>query len=149
MRKQASGIRISRGEPRAPCELLPPQAFPETAPDPVEREVADSVPMHETGRNSRTVRARLASSCNGWPAPPDAAEFYAAVRALRPSVRQCAIVRTWAREATSGDIVRGWLEEAYTWPVLVAALHRTAAGHRALNELLNGFAKAEWEAERS
>ena len=142
------GIGISRGDPSTPCELLPPEAFADTRPDPVERELVDGIAAHETGRNSRTVRARLASSCAGWPVPPDAAEFYAAVRASRPSVRQCAIVRTWAREATSGDIVRGWLEEAYTWPLLVAALHRTNAGHRAINELLNGFAKGAWPRKR-
>ena len=138
------GIRISRGDPSTPCELLPSEAFADRRPDPVERELVDGIAAHETGRNSCTVRARLASSCAGWPVPPNAAEFYAAVRASQPSVRQCAIVRTWAREATSGDIVRGWLEEAYTWPLLVAALHRTNAGHRAINELLNGFAKAAW-----
>ena len=141
--ERAYGIRISRGHPSAPCELLPPAAFPASVPDRVERAQVDGISDHETGLQSRTVRARLASSCAGWPMPPDAAEFYAAVRSPQPSVRQCAIVRTWAREATSGDIVRGWLEEAYTWPMLVAALHRADAGHHALNELLNGFAKAE------
>ena len=147
--KQPPGIRITRGDqPSTPYQLLPPEAFPETQPDRVEREVVDGIPSHETGPDSRTVRARLASSCAGWPSPPDAPEFYAAVRSSQPSVRQCAIVRTWAREASSGDIVRGWLEEAYTWPMLVAALHRTDAGHPALNELLNGFAKAEWAAGR-
>ena len=147
MPSQIESIHISRGgQPAAPCQLLPPEAFPETRPDPVEREAIDGIPVQETGPNSRTVRRRLASSCAGWPSPPNVAEFHAAVRSSHPSARQCAIVRTWAREATSGDIVRGWLEEAYTWPVLVAALHRTDAGHHALNELLNGFAKAGWAA---
>ena len=142
-------IRITRGDqPREPSELLPPEAFPDTRPDPVEREVVDGIPAMDTGPNSRTVRARLASSCAGWPVPPDAAEFFAAVRATHPSVRQCAIVSVWAREATSGDVVRGWLEEAYTWPLLVAALHRAEAGNPALNELLNGFAKADWASRR-
>lgn len=144
----APAIRITRGGKPTKCQLLPPQAFPATQPDPVERELVDGIPARETGPNSRTVRVRLASSCAGWPVPPNAREFHAAVRSTRPTVRQCAILRTWAREATSGDIVRGWLEEAYTWPVLVAALHRTGAGHHALNELLNGFAKAGWSAER-
>ena len=143
------GIRIHRGGVAAPCRLLPPEAFPDTRPDPVERERVDGIPLHETGANSRSVRARLASICAGWPTPPDVQEFYAAVRAPRPTVRQCAIVRAWAREATSGDIVRGWLEEAYTWPILAAALHRTEARHNRLSELLNGFAKAEWASAAS
>ena len=144
---RSESIHISRGgQPSEPCQLLPPEAFPETRPDPVERATIDGIPAQETGLNSRTVRRRLASSCAGWPSPPNVAEFHAAVRSAHPDVRQCAIVRTWAREATSGDIVRGWLEEAYTWPILVAALHRADAGHPALNELLNGFAKAEWAA---
>lgn len=126
-----AGIRISTGgtaasrypprcEPR--CELLPPEAFPDTRPDPAEREAVDGIVPAETGANSRSVRVRLASSCAGWSSPPSAAEFHAALRALRPDVRQCAIVRAWAREATSGDVVRGWLEEAYSWPILVASL---------------------------
>ena len=143
-----SGIRVCRGgQLPTPCQLLPPRAFPETCIDLLERERADEVPAEETGANSRSERIRMAEICAGWPQPPDAPESYAAVRALRPSVRQCAIVRAWAQEATSGDVVRGWLEEAYTWPILVAALHRTEAGHHALNELLNGFAKAGWTSE--
>lgn len=139
------GIRISRGDQAgAPQPLLPPEAFPDARPDAVEREAVDGIPATETGPNSRSVRTRLASSCAGWPQPPNAKEFFTAVRTKRPSVRDCAIVRAWAREATSGEVVRGWLEGAYTWPILVAALHRTDAGHGALNELLNGFAKAEW-----
>lgn len=145
-RAQPPAIEITYGRPFASCQLLPPEAFPETQPDRVERETVDGIPPNETGPNSRTVRSRLARSCSGWPEPPDAAEFFAAVRALHPSTRQRAIVTTWAREATSGDIVRGWLEEAYTWPLFVAALHRNDAGHPALNELLNGFAKGEWAA---
>lgn len=146
-----AGIRISTGGTAASrhpprCELLPPEAFPDTRPDTAEREAVDGVAPEDTGANSRSVRARLASSCAGWPSPPSAAEFHAALRALRPDVRQCAIVRAWAREATSGDVVRGWLEEAYSWPILVAALHRADAGHSALAELLNGFAKAGWSA---
>lgn len=88
-----------------PSELLSPEAFPDTRPDPVEREVVDGIPAMDTGPNSRTARARLASRCAGWPVPP---------------------------------------EEAYTWPLLVAALHRAEAGNPALNELLNGFEKADW-----
>ena len=149
MKPHAQGIRITRGHQPAPCPLLPPEAFPDTRPDRAERAAVDRIPDHETGPNSRSVRARLASSCAGWPEPPSVQEFYAAVRAPKPSVRQCALVCAWAREATSGDVVRGWLEEAYSWPILVAALHRADAGHHALNELLNGFAKAEWSADRA
>ena len=123
--------------------MLAPGAFPATRPDPVEREIIDGIPANETGANSRSVRTRLASSCAGWPVPPDAAEFFAAVRSPQPDVRQCAIVCAWAREATHGEVMRGWLEEAYTWPILVAALHRTGAGHPDLFELLNGFARAQ------
>lgn len=145
---QPPEIQVTSGGSIAPCQLLPPEAFPETQPDRVEREVVDAIPASETGPNSRTVRARLASSCAGWPKPPNAPEFFAAIRAVEPTTRQCAIVNTWAREATSGEIMRGWQEEAYTWPLLVAALHRNGAGHHALNELLNGFAKAEWAVVR-
>ena len=144
------GIHIVRGDQSvAPQPLLPPDAFPDTRPDPVEREAIDGIPAAETGPNSRSVRTRLASSCAGWPVPPNAAEFFAAVRTTRPTVRDCAIVRAWAHEATSGEVMRGWLEGAYTWPILVAALHRTDAGHGALNALLNGFAKAEWVADQA
>ena len=37
--------------------MLAPKAFPETRPDPVEREVVDGISAMDTGPNSRTVRA--------------------------------------------------------------------------------------------
>ena len=81
MNPHAQGIRITRRHQPAPCPLLPPEAFPDTRPDRAERAAVDRIPDHETGPNSRSVRARLASSCAGWPEPPSAQEFYAAVRA--------------------------------------------------------------------
>ena len=160
-RDESVDERMPQGSPRkrievrtaasesAPHPLLPPEAFPDTRPDPVERETIDGVSPEETGPGSRTVRARLASSCAGWPRAPTGEEFYEAIRAGRPTPRQCAIIGTWAREATPGEIVQGWLEEAYTWPLLAAALHRCGCEHPPLHRMLNGFARADWISEEN
>lgn len=126
-----------------PCELLPASAFPTPADmRPVPRwRRAGGVPDGEIGPNSRTVNSRLFSSCAGWVDPPTSGEFYAAIRAETPAPRQRAILRTWFREATNSEVLWGWIEEAYTLPELVAAIHRIGYRRNALNHYLNGFAR--------
>ena len=125
------------------CDLLPPEAFPTPAdirPDPELRR-RGGIPDEETGPDSHAVYWRFFSSCAGWPVPPTPREFYDAIREENPSRRQRAILRAWFREATNSEILWGWLEEAYTWPILVAAIHRIGYRRNALNHYLNGFAK--------
>lgn len=61
-RAHRPAIEITYGRPFASCQLLPPEAFPETLPDRVERETVDGIPPNETGPNSRTVRSRLGAA---------------------------------------------------------------------------------------
>ena len=141
---QRSGMEIVFGDPEdRPCDLLPPEAFPapeDIRPDPgVRRRGGTS--DEETGRNSRAVYWRFFSSCAGWPCPPTPGEFYDAIREENPNRRQRTVLRTWFREATNSQILWGWIEEAYTWPMLVAAIHRVGYRRNALNHYLNGFAK--------
>ena len=128
-----------------PCDLLLPSAFPgppEVSPIPaLRREVG--IDDSETGRNSRTVRWRFRSSCAGWPRPPTPAEFYEAIRAANPDRRQRVVLRAWFTEATDREMAQAWIEEAYTWPMLVAAIHRIRYHRNALNYYLNGFARAQ------
>lgn len=143
-RLRSAGMEVVFGGPAdQPCDLLPPSAFPgppEVRPIPALRRRA-GIGDSETGRNSRTVRWRFCSSCAGWPRPPTPAEFHEAVRAANPDRRQRAVLRTWLIEATNREIARVWIEEAYTWPMLVAAIHRIRYHRNALNYYLNGFAR--------
>ena len=143
-RLRAAGMKVVFGGPEEqPCDLLPPSAFlgpPEVRPIPALRRQA-GISDFETGRNSRTVRWRFSSSCAGWPRPPTSAEFHDAVRALNPSRRQRAVLRAWLAEASDREIARAWIEEAYTWPMLVAAIHRIRYRRNALNYYLNGFGR--------
>ena len=139
-----SGMEVVFGDPEdRPCELLPPEAFPtpeETRPDPELRR-RGGTPDEETGPDCRAVYWRFFSSCAGWPHPPTPREFHDAIRDENPSRRQRAVLRTWFREATNSEILWGWIEEAYTWPMLVAAIHRIGYRRNALNHYLNGFAR--------
>ncbi len=91
----------------------------------------------ETGRNSTTVALRLARSCPGWGERPKSWEFYDAIRAEKPDLRQRTILHVFSQEAEWQELISAWAEGAYTLRQLVAALHR--AGHaqcraaRALN----------------
>ena len=144
---RSPGIEMLRLAPpeSVECDLLPPEAFPDAPPTARERRIFQSVPKGVDPRDSPTVWHRLASSCSGWAEPPTPTEFYDAIRAARPTPRQREIVRTWAAEARSGEVIRPWVEGVYTWRQLVRALHRSGAtwnGH--LNVMLNQLAGAEW-----
>ena len=127
-----------------PCDLLPADAFPtpvEVRPDPELRR-RGGVPDEETGVSSHAVYWRFFSSCAGWPQPPTPGEFYEAIRTAHPNRRQRAVLLAWFCEATNSEILHGWIEEAYTWPMLVTAVHRIGYRRNSLNHYLNGFAKS-------
>ena len=125
-------------------ELAPADAFPATYADAeMRRYCMHRCPQDQLGARSRTVRRRIWSSCAGWTAEPTTEEFYEAVRAESPSRRQRQIVSMWVLEATDEDIMTAWLEEAYSFRDLAAAMHRTGAAicNPERNFELNGFAE--------
>lgn len=110
--------------------LLPPEAFDDVGPTGHDRMMllgADDGPAD--GRNSPTVRVRMASSCAGWKIPPRPVELYDAIRAGEPTGRQRTILRMWATETDWEELVRAWAEEVYTFRELAAALHRAGITH--------------------
>ena len=144
------GIEMLRLAPpeSVECDLLPAEAFPDAPPTERERRIFRSVPMGVDARDSPTVWHRLASSCSGWAEPPTPAEFYDTIRAASPTRRQREIVRTWAAEAKTGEVIRAWVEGVYTWRQLVTALHRSnAASNGYLNVMLNQLTDAKWHWE--
>ena len=123
-------------EHRRPCLLGPPEVFPN---EPAPASYFNDWTGHAPGRMgpaSTAVARRLASSCAGWPERPSAAEFYAAVHAERPDLRQKALLATWAREASYLDIIDAWGEHVYTIRELVTALHKV--------EGLHAFSRFRW-----
>ena len=94
----------------------------------------------QTGKRSRAVQGRLASSCAGWAEPPGAWEFQEAVRAEAPDERQRAILDVWATEAEWHELLAAWTEDAYTLRELVAALHRAGLSRCQAAASLNSWA---------
>jgi len=105
----------------APATLLPPEAFSDAEATPRDFQRLCE-PGAGTGRHAAAVHRRILSSCAGWRRRPTAEEFYEAVRATRPTVRQQAIVDMWGREATFQELLEAWAERAYTDRQLVRAL---------------------------
>ena len=107
----------------APATLMPAEAFSdEPASETAFRRLC--APDTPRGRNAWAVHRRIMSSCAGWKQRPTAAEFYDAIRANEPTDRQQSILRMWGAEATLGDLVEAWAQQAYTFRQLVRALHR-------------------------
>ena len=95
----------------------------------------------DAGRKAKAVRVRIARSTAGWNVRPTAEEFYEAIREPRPSDRQAAIVAMWAQEAGPREMLLAWTQRAYSWRILVDALHRHGFTRRGeLNDYLNCFA---------
>lgn len=121
-------------------ELRPAACFSERRPTARERAaIRPRARPEEIRRQSGTIGARLASSCAGWAEHPTSSEFYAAIRADRPTARQRHILDAWIREASWEEIVGGWADEVYTFRELAGALHRAGLGRcrwaRGLNRL--------------
>ena len=120
--RQEAERRRNEEDPWAPATLLPPEAFSDAEATPRDFQRLCE-PGAATGRHAAAVRRRIMSSCAGWRRRPTAGEFYDAVRATRPTVRQQAIVDMWGREATFQELLEAWAERAYTDRQLVRALH--------------------------
>ena len=115
--------RQAERNPLRPAVLSPPDAFSDrpASEDDFRRLCAPGTPR---GRHALAVQLRLASGCAGWKRRPTSEEFYDAVRAEQPTERQASIIRMWGAEATTGEIIEAWVQRAYTFRELVAALHR-------------------------
>ena len=77
-----------------------------------------------TGAASPALHWRVVSSCAGFATPASGEELYHALHAETPTGRQKALVAMWTQEATDGEVLRGWVQAAYTFRELVAAMHR-------------------------
>lgn len=133
--------RPPMAEPQHRETLRQPEAFPDTEASPDEtRRLSRGRGAEETGRNSITVKMRLAGSCAGWPRRPKSSEFYDAVRAEALNSRQRAILYVFAQEAEWYELIGAWAEGAYTLRQLVAALHRAGHSHCRAARRLNGWA---------
>ena len=108
--------------------LAPPEAFDtERSNAAVRAECGLTTRPEETGRQSRTIRNRIAKSCAGWADKPTTEEFHDALQAVEPTHRQQNLISMWMLEASNEDIILAWAEEAYTVRQLVAAVHRANA----------------------
>ena len=108
-----------------PQVLAPAEAFDDRlADDAFRRRFHPNHDPKRTGRHSRAVEGRLASSCASWREKPDSVEFNDALHAKEPTRRQAEIIDVWLQEAEREEMIVAWAEGAYSWRMLAAAIHR-------------------------
>ena len=123
-----------------PCELGPPEAFSdELAPIKLSRKLGLNT-HRETGPNSVTLARVIASRTAGEPDPPTPAEVYDAMAAVKRNERQRYAVETWIINATPTDMLDAWIERAYSWRMLVRAMHECAWPWYHLYRTINFYA---------
>ena len=92
------------------------------------------------GERSGLIGAHMASTCAGWVQIPSSQEFYAAIRAGRPTERQRDILLQWTQEAFPSAVFQAWAEGVYTMRELVGALERAGITTCRLARVINKFA---------
>ena len=122
--------------------LLPPDRFSDDYVS--ESEFLESRAWHhdvrDKGLSSKVLRMRMASSTAGWRNPSSGEELYHAIHALEPTARQTAVVRSWEAEVDDFEIFEAYLDQAYSFRVLAAALHRSGLVRCKSAAFLNKFA---------
>ena len=108
-------------------ELLPPECFDDEFARPeeyFEASVGWEYPHPpRTGAASPALAGVIYSRCRGWKKPPTPKELYDAFRSKAPTQRELALLDTWFREATVGELTEAHAQQAYTNRELVRALH--------------------------
>ena len=103
-------------------QVLPPERFDNeyAAPDPESGNEG-------RGPESDAIRGLIAGSCCGWEEPPTSAEFYEAMRSTAPTERQDMVAGTLVAEASNDTLALAYLQGAFTWRQVAAALRRRGA----------------------
>jgi hypothetical protein len=110
--------RLREENPPPNTGLLPTERFSD------QYEPADPEFPEERGPASTAIQALIARACAGWKRPPDAEEFYNAMRATRPTARQTTIAGVLIAEGSCDDVLLAYLQGAFTWRQLARMMHR-------------------------
>ena len=99
--------------------VLPPERFSDAyaAPDP-------EFPNEGRGADAERIETLLASCCAGWKKPPTPREFYKAIRSREPTQRDETIINVLITEAPNNVVALAFLQGAFTWRQLAAAMRR-------------------------
>ena len=125
-----------------PDILGPPEVFPDEPADWRHRRYCGHVvPDRETGPNSRTVTSRLRMSCTTWENVPTARDMYNAIHNPKDTDQELGMLFVWFHEADMSEQMYAYLEGAYTWRSLAAALHRNGLIHGEGARRVNRFAR--------
>ena len=119
-------------EARQPIPVLPPERFSD-AYAPADPKFAGE----GRGPDAAEIDALLASSCAGWKQRPTPREFYEAVRTLEPSRRQEMIINVLITEAPNDVVALAFLQGAFTWRQLAAAMRRRGLYSARLAQYVN------------
>ena len=92
------------------------------------------------GAHSKALKMRMASISAGWETPSSGEELHAAIHAGEPDDRQIAVIRSWEAETDEHEIFEAFLEQAYSFKALAAALHRAGLERCKSAAFMNQFA---------
>ena len=107
------------------------------------RALPPDVDPEQTGPESAAIKSVIAGGCNGWKKPPTSRDVYAAMQARQPTPREVCCTDVVTREASVGELMQAYREQAFTWRQVARGL--AAAGGRPARRaaLVAAFAKRE------
>ena len=123
-------------------ELLPAERFSDeytTDDEFLQSRTRYDDPAHR-GRNSKALKMRMYSISAGWRRSSSGEEIHDAIHSAEPNARQVAVIRAWEAGIDPHEIFEGFLEQAYSFRELAAALHRAGLQKCASAAFLNVFA---------
>ena len=115
---RATARRRDEDDPPANTGLLPAERFSN------QYEPEDPDLPGEQGAASSAIKDLIAGACAGWKRPPDAKEFYDAMRATEPTDRQITIAGVLIAEGSCNNVLLAYLQGAFTWRQLARMMHR-------------------------
>ena len=123
------------------CTVLPPEAFQDTP-----CEVARGVPQSTKRQAAETIAAVIASGTCGRIDHPTDADFYAGLRADKPTPKQNAAIDAWLSQGTMTEILAALLCGCYTPRELALAIHRRGGLGMRFDtaRTLNTLCRREW-----
>ena len=93
------------------------------------------------GAEADEINGLLSTCCSGWRQPPKPREFYEAVRTTKPTQRQEMVISVLIEEAPNDVVAVAFLQGAFTWRQLAAAMRRQGRYSARLAQYVNRHAE--------
>ena len=89
------------------------------------------------GADADEINGLLSTCCSGWKQPPTPREFYEAIRTTKPTKRQEMVISVLIEEAPNDVVAMAFLQGAFTWLQLAAAMQRQGRYSSRLAQYVN------------